>query len=192
MEDNKEEITPKKNGLFSFFNFFKRDKTKQKSVFNKWAIIISCVLFLVILIIFFDSFKSKNKTENPIIEANCEGISSYSENTEKRLSSIINSISGISNAKVYLSFTNSPEVVYAEDFSENSNNGSIIKTSSIVFSKSGTQTMPIIVKTNYPKINGVLVVAKGVSNAKTKLMLNSCLSAVLGVPVANIEILEGK
>ena len=192
MEDNKESTKTQKFSFSSIFNFFKRTKNKPQKAFNKWAIIIACVLFLVVLVIFFDSFKSKDNAKTNASSASVIDVSSFAEYTENRLSSIINSISGITNAKVYLSFSGSPEVVYAEDFSENSNNGSIIKTSSIVFSKSGTATTPCVVKTNYPKILGVLVVAKGVKDAKTKLMLENCLSAVLSVPIASIEILEGK
>ena len=189
MEDNNEETRKTKKIFFGFLNFFKK-KLKANKPNKKFAFILCAVLFFIVAIIFISSFKT-NKTEAVSTEQPST-IASFSEYTESRLSNIINSISGVSNAKVYISLSSSPEIIYAKDVTENNNNGSIIKTESIIFSKAGTQTSPCVVKTNYPKINGVLVVARGVSSAKTKLTLANCLSAVLNVPVASIEILEGK
>ena len=65
-------------------------------------------------------------------------------------------------------------------------------TNTIVLAKDGTLTYPIVVLEELPEILGVLIVAKGTGDVKTKINISNIVSSVLGVSVSNIEVLEGK
>ena len=190
MEDNNNENKKQKFG-FSIFKFFKKDKNETNGHSKKTALIIAFILFVIVLVIFITSFKQQGN--GSVKKASNESVaSSYHTELENRLVNILNSVSGVSNAKVFISLSSSPEIIYAQDITENDNGSSNIKTSSIVFSKAGTQITPCEIKINYPKILGVLIVAKGVSDVKTKMTLTNCIGAVLNVPISCVEILEGK
>ena len=157
-----------------------RLKLNKKAMFSLCA-----VLFLVVIALFTTSFKTTNKpSEQTKIE---QTVSSYQTFVEERLVNVISSIKGLDNVKVYVSVGSSPEIVYASDkTSDSTKNGE-----TIVFSKSSSQTNPVIISEKYPEILGVLIVAKGLTQ-KLNLDLANSLSLVLNVPISCIQILEGK
>lgn len=85
-----------------------------------------------------------------------------------------------------------PTLRYVEDSSksDSQNNNTITTTTVIV--KNGTISQPIVVVETLPKIKGVLVIAKGAGNIKTKSMLTNIISSVLCINISNVEVLEGR
>ena len=179
-----------KSKKFKILNIFSGLKLPKLKNNKKFYVSIVCLLSILVLAIFLSSFKTttqKATTQNSQILTTTQD---YVTETENRLKNILTSVKGISDVKVYLSVSSTPEFVYATD--KNSQNSSNAENNSVVFSKNGTATSPVLVKTIYPEINGVLIVAKGAGEAKMKLMLCDCLSSVLNVPTSCIQILEGK
>lgn len=172
----------------------KDEQNSSSSKFNKKiALCVAGILCFVVIGIFISSFSSSKKTESASSsqEITVTG-QDYVLYMEERLSKIINSIKGISNAKVFLNVDSSPKITYAEDKTETENNGNKTVTTSIVFNKDGTVTTPVVVVTTYPEIVGLLIVANGAGDVKTQLMLSDTISAVLGIPSSRIQILEGR
>ena len=170
------------------FKFLSNLKSKLK-INKKLALSLAVVLALVCFALFASSlFSSSNKTETK----QASDQTSYEVFVEQRLSNIINSIKGLSGAKVYVSVGQSPEIIYATDQTDSASTLTSSKSGqSIVFSKNGTKSEPVIISTKYPEIKGILIVCKGIT-PKMNLDLTNCLSLVLNVPISCIQIMEGK
>ena len=165
--------------------------SKLNSV-GKIKLIIALACFIVLLFIFSSSFvkpSSFGKTSNTIVEA-----SSYVEKTEFRLQSLLSSVKGLSNVKVFVYVKSTEEIVYLKDKVNNDNN---VKDDSsmkevTIFNKDGSSSTAVVVLTKYPTIEGILIVANGVNDIKLKLKIIDAVSCVLSIAPKNIEVLEGK
>ena len=153
------------------------------------------VMSLLVVLIAFGGNSGTAEQNNAENKSQVQNDSlSYEYDIEHRIESIVNSISGVSEASAFVYTKGSVEVVYGEDSSTklSSEDGSALsETSSVVFSKDGTKTVPVIIKKNYPIIEGVLVVAKGADDEKKRIMIINALASVLGININSIEVLAG-
>ena len=180
----------KKESKFNIKNFI-----ANLSTINKIKILISISIVIVVLFIFSNFFtkstNDKNINQNTIIES-----SSYVKQTEDRLKNILSGVKGIENVKVFVYVKSSEEIVYLKDSEENSPNSATNNTGQLkettIFNKDGSSSSAIVVVTKYPTIEGVLIVAAGAGNVKTKLTIIDAVSCVLSIAPKNIEVLEGK
>ena len=147
---------------------------------------------IVVLLIAFGG-QGNQVTQNEKTEKTSD-IKSYEEDIENRIETLINSISGINDATAFVYTKSSVEIIYAEDIDKkfSSKEDSITaETQTVVFSKDGSTTSAVVVKKIYPQIEGVLVVAKGVNDEKTRIMIINALASVLGIDISSIEVLSG-
>lgn len=196
-EDNKQSKFSIANWLFPKKNKDEQgDKSTKRFANKKFLLCIAGILFLIIIGIFVSSFSSGSQSKTQTLKnASNTALGSgkeYVTDVENRLSTILNSVKGISNVEVFISVNSSPKITYAEDITESENNGNKTVKSSIVLSKDGTITTPVVIVEYYPEITGILIVAKGAGDVKTKLMLADTISAVLRIPSSCIQILEGR
>ncbi len=178
------------------FNFLK----KLKNV--KHIEIIVCIIFIALLIlIYFINFSPKTQTtsgENSTTEISFTSSSEYVKNLEGKLEEVIGNIQGVENAKVLISVSSGGEVVIANNTEEKtvessdgkSKNVTVTKTP-IIVSENGT-SKPIVLMEVLPKIQGVIVVAKGADNVKTKLDIYRLVEAIISISSENIQVFAGK
>jgi stage III sporulation protein AG len=170
---------------------------KSKILSNKKVqLAVAAVLsFVLLLICFNDNNHALTKSESKeALESDITTSEDYEINVENRIVSIVNSINGISDAKVFVYTKSSIEIIYAEDKevkTSGGENGSSTELESIVFSKDGTKTSAVVIKKNYPKIEGVLVVAKGANDEKKRIMIINALATVLDINITDVEVLAG-
>jgi len=179
-----------KNQRFNFKDFLSNLNSSKKI-----KIITIVVLFIVILFIFSSSFLDGKSNENSEPKNTIVSSKSYAENTEERLKNILINVNGIDNVKVFIYTESSEEVVYLKDtetIKSNSDNGNSQSKETTVVNKNGTFSSAVVVVTKYPKIQGVLIVAHGVSDVKLKLKIIDAISCVLSIAPTSIEVLEGK
>lgn len=171
----------------SFFETFKKIKIKN------FKTIIVCVLFVIILLIFASSFKTKNTSKTHTSTQSSLSALEYCKMQENRLEYVLKNVKGISNVKVFVMVNESPEIVYLENktSSGGESNASSITTSA-VFVKNGSITQPVVKIERLPKIIGVLVIAKGAGDIKMKTTLSNIISSVLCTNISNVEVLEGR
>lgn len=154
-----------------------------------------CIILLVVciigLVVLKDSSNSKNENSSDLSSA--IEIDGYVNQMEDRIVNIVESVSGVSNVKCLVYTTTSIEIEYATDVSESGgeNHSDFQKNSALVFEKDGSKNIPVIIKKNYPKIVGILVVAKGVDDEKTKLSIINALASVFDINISSIEVLSG-
>ena len=143
-----------------------------KGLKNKETI-IAVVLGILALLIFFGSmdglFKggSESKTENFSTEEYVDGL-------ENKLSQILSKIEGAGEVKVMITVESGMEIITAN---EEESGKPILVNGKVV-----------ILKEMYPKVKGVLIVAKGADSIKVKMELLNATVALLDVDSNCVEI----
>lgn len=159
-------------------------KIRQKfPQYKKHIGIIICIILLCIMV--WISFKPTNDTTKETQQSTQTfDALEYANRVAQNLEETINNISGISNAKVVVVVEQSPKIEY---LTEETTSGKVV-----VYNKSGSTYEPVMITQFSPQIKGILVVAKGVNNLQLKNNLLNAISAVYGVNISCIDILEGK
>ncbi len=161
-------------------------------------IILALFVAAVILVIYLavSAGSAKTTDENPTAAT---GGSLIAE-TENRLKNILGEIEGAGSVSVLITYESTSETVYAmtTNTSENSSssngggsNMSTVTQTPVVVTNNGKSEL-IVVKELMPKILGVVVVAEGASNIKTRLALLSATATALNVDADLIEIFTKK
>ena len=170
-------------------NFLFGKILKLKNMKHMLIIIVS----IIVLVIFSGFFKTQSKEEN-IVENNIVwSWQSYCDELENKLKNVLGQIKNVGNINVFVMVDSSPTIKYLEETKKESNDNAQVKfETTIVMSKNGSITTPVVVVEILPKITGILVVASGAKDIKIKNTLINAISAVLNVSVSNVEVLEGK
>lgn len=188
-------------GFFSsiFKNIFVKKNSSKKQKNNTIKTIIVCCLILVIIIIFASSFKPVNTKKNEKISSQNLVYTSAMEYClvmENRLINVLRGIKGISNINAFVMVEAGPTFTFLEevkkDQNSNDTNQNNTYQTSVVLVKNGSVSKPVVVVEKLPKITGVLIVAKGATDLKTKTTLINVVSSVLNVELSRVEIMEGK
>ena len=164
MEKNEKSILKSK-----FFSFFSNKKTL--------VMILACVLIAVLL---FTLSNRGTKNNSEATNETTNTVTAYSKMVSNELENILSAVSGISNAKVLVVVESTPVKKY------------LTASDEVVLKKSGSSSSPVELCEVYPKITGVLIIAKGTTNLKVKNDILNAISAVYGVDISKIDILEGK
>ncbi len=124
--------------------------------------------------------------------------SEYEKELEKRLSSILSTVRGVSRVSVMITLEDTGEIHYARNttesktqtqdgaFDESTNQA---EESTALRGEAAGKQSPIHLKTAAPSIAGVLVTAKGVESSAAQSEIAGAVRAVLNVPPHRIQIL---
>lgn len=158
---------------------------KNKHIVRTAVIALLCIVVLLVVSCFSST---KPKTENTLNTTSVSNSSAieYANLVSSNLQNIVNNIKGISNARVMVVVEESPTIKYLTE--TNSSSGEV----TIVYDKQGSTYRPVAIAELLPKITGILVVAKGVSDLTIKYNLLNAISVVYNIDVSCIDILEGK
>ena len=169
---------------------------KLKNLFAKiknikhFYIYCAAGLCLVLLLVYFVSFKrTKSDKESVVSQAEYSSAMEYVDYLENKLSNVISKISGVGKTSVVVTL----ESGFSYDYATNSETKKISSSGSETTVTTETVLMvsnaPVVSKEIYPKIKGVVVVAKGSQNTMVKLNILSAIETVLEVDRNNITIL---
>ena len=124
---------------------------------------ITIIFAIVLILIFFSSTGSNkaNSRKSTVITQETT-ITSYVSNMENKLEDILSQVQGASNVNVMITLDMS---------------GSMVKDN-------------IIQTGDFPKIKGVIVVAKGVNNTAVKMNILKAVQTVIDISSGRIEILS--
>lgn len=155
--------------------------------------ILLCSILLVVCVIGLIVLKSSSTESSAISESGTELSSDdYINSIETRIENIVQSVKGVKNAKCLVYTNSSIEIEYAYDTTEsNVSDSEYQKNSAIVFEKNGSKQVPVVIKKTYPKIVGILVVASGVEDEKTRISIVNALASVFDININSIEVLSG-
>ncbi len=168
-----------------------QDKKEKFSKFfkNKHIVLpVVIALMCIVVVLFISSISgssSKTTTQETTQLQSSNTALSYAAEVSSTLQDAINCISGVSNAKVVIVVESSPTSIYLTDTDSAGN-------TVVVYNKQGSNYSAIEVCQMLPKITGVLVVAKGVTDLAVRYNIINAIAAVYNLNVSCIEILEGK
>lgn len=187
----------------------------QKSLKNLIAVCLFLAFILVAMNVLSPSSKSlsnnklssaavQENEENPAI-TNEEDEKDYEEKQKMDLKNILKKMNGVGDVEVMMSFENGEEKVPAYDKStqkstteETDNQGGKrvnnqnTDGSTIVMTTSDGNNEPFILKTYKPKIIGVIILAEGAENSKTKYEIEQAVSKLYNLSLDKVNVYSMK
>ena len=197
---------------------FKKELAKilgQKSLKNLMAVCLVLAFVLIAMNILLPSSKSlnSNKLSSTTVQEsvdnstapNEEDEKDYEEKQKNDLRNILKKMNGVGDVEVMMSFENGEEKVPAYDKStqksttEETDNqgGKRVNTqntdgSTIVMTTSDGDNEPFILKTYKPKIIGVIILAEGADNSKTKYEIEQAVSKLYNLSLDKVNVYSMK
>ena len=156
----------------------------KKSTVKFLEILIAVVICAVVLVVFLSDFNLFDKQETAT--TTLETFGDYVNNLEAKLANTISNIEGVGKATVAITFESGIEKSYAYETITETSNG--LTTEELILYKGE----PVVLKEIMPEIKGVVVVAKGASNAVVRLNIVRTVQILLGVTYDKIEVFTFK
>lgn len=120
----------------------------------------------------------------------------FCESTEDKLESIISQMQGAGRVQVMITLESSDEKIYAADSKTDIKTGSDTQQKSTdekyVLIDDGSRDDGILLKTNAPKVKGVIVVCDGGDDPSVAKQITDAVSAALGVGANRVSVLKMK
>ena len=183
-------------------------KNKEKRIENLVFLLVLLIVTLLIINSILKDDKSLNNVSEDESKKGASFINAQKENDddinnnlelEKRLEVILSKIKGVSNVSVLITYSETEEVVPLYNINNSSNQTEegdgkekVIKKEENV-SKNvllDDDSNVLIEKKLSPKIEGAIVIAKGVSNVNIKSNIISAMEAVTGLASHKIQVFE--
>lgn len=150
--------------------------------------------FAGILLIGSSYFESVGHDENeePTSESNQQS-EIYEDAIKDEIKKMIESIDGISNVQVMVTFQSGSEKVLQEDSdsSTNGNGDKTVKKTTVIFNQNGGDS-PYVIKEIYPKIEGVAITASGLQESDKSAEIINMIAALFDIPVHKISVIKNK
>ena len=160
----------------------------QKIKYNK-KIQIIIIFVLTVIIVLTALFGFKSESVKTSTTQGTDEINEYILNLEKKLSSTLSKVNGAGEVSVIITVESGKETVLAmkTTTTKDTSSGTEIEESPIIINGK-----PVVIKELYPKITGVLIVAKGANNIGVMTKLQQATVSLLDIELNQIEILTMK
>lgn len=156
---------------------------KSKQIKTKVLVVLGVIGILLILISEIDFSPNKAKQDLPTND-----YVSYVNNLDKELTEIISNIEGVGNCKVMITLKNTSESVYAKNTDISSSDSSSSQNDEYVIYNGVNGDSPLLLKENFPVIEGVAVVCSGGDNVKIQEQIKKCVSALFNISSNRISV----
>ena len=114
--------------------------------------------------------------------------------TERRLARILETVEGVSDVSVFVTYDNKGTKELACNTDESKADDGQKQTSSvrteIVTSKDGSGEIPFVKAETLPGVRGVIICARGVRSEYIRLSIADAVSSAMGVPLHRVRILS--
>ena len=135
--------------------------------------------------------RSGTNAENSVISSNedCsvgaefKNTVEYIETLEKKLEEILSHIQGIGEVYVMITLQESEEVVVEKDLTK--------EQEQTIYETEGSNAVPYVAKTIFPKVEGVVVVAQGAGTGKNTQNIIEIVQALFDIAVHKIKVAAG-
>ena len=173
-------------------------KDKNKKIENLVFLLILLVILLVASKYIFGGDKnsnnnvvtSNNTSSNDNIYNSNTDEKSYQSNLEQKLSKILSEISGISDVSVVITYSKEATTtpVYNVKEEEKGEEKSTEKT--VVYNEDGSTKKVVIETVELPKVEGVIVVARGADSADIRSKIATAVSSITSVASYKVQVFE--
>lgn len=129
----------------------------------------------------------------------------YRKSLEKQLKDILSEMAGVGNVEVMITMKNSQELIVEKDTNVSQKNtteddGSggqrVIhqseNTKTTIYNGEKKASEPFVVKTVYPSVEGVLVVAEGADSGKINSNITDIAKALFGIEAHKVKVVKRK
>ena len=169
---------------------------------EKWIILIGVGVLLIIIAIPTDK---KSEEKKPLTNSQTEAADkiTYEADMEKKLQEILSKVEGAGNVNVMITWDESEEIVLQTESSheaslteETDSDGGTRSIKSNKYSNStllsggSTSGEPYVIKQNYPKVLGVVVLAQGAGSANIQSQISEAVQALFDIPAHKIKVLK--
>ncbi len=185
------------------------DKLKETPVLKKGNkknldYLLIFIVLVIVALLYLSTFSSQ-PSNNASISASSKvdtttSTQSVSTDLEGRLKAVLSKIEGAGNVEVMITYETGTEIVPAVSVEETTNTSTDTATGSsgstetkststkpVTVQNSGSSTALVLVEKE-PVVKGVIVVAEGANDIKTKLALQRAVQTVLNIDSTNIDI----
>ena len=151
------------------------------------------------------SLSQMPKTEGDGLNVGIPMRQAYENELESRLSDLLSKVEGAGKVEVMITLSQGAEIILAENMSSNEtwmqendsaggsreNRTKQAESSKIMLQGTGGQ-QPLVIKEIVPKVEGIIIVARGGDNILIKEALMNAAKTVLGVEMHKIQVLKMK
>ncbi len=142
----------------------------------------------VLLILLSEIKLPVNKVKDSATVSFSGNYSEYVKGLENELSEIISSINGVGTCKVMITLKNTNEKFYAQNIENSYSDSSNSKNNEYVIYESENGDSPILLKENFPAIEGVAVVCSGGDNNAVRENIINCVCALFNLPANRVSV----
>ena len=162
----------------------KNEKTKKLVM-----LFLAGILVLIAATSLFPKEKKAANNQSALINETKRNDQKTTQALEKRLAALINGMEGIEDATVMVTMEKSSQLILADNRKEQEKNNS---NDVLLVPQDSSAKAPVVVEELEPKVFGVVVTAKGVSDTATKLRVINAVRAVTGAGANRIEVCPAK
>lgn len=169
------------------------EKIKALSPKRKKENLILLLVLLVVLLISVNYIFGDSKQENDeVVKEKISSEKVKDNNIENRICEVLSNISGVSEVSLVINYSDSgeDEVVYEtkEEYLENGNVSSVERN--VAYNEENGDKTAIVSIKNTPKVEGVIMVARGVESAELKQKIANSLANLLGIASYKVQVFE--
>lgn len=155
----------------------------------KSSYLVSALAAGLIMVVLSNSFMSDNTDKKETVVQKEDSFDF--EKVADSLTEILESIDGVSDVSVLVTYENYGEEKIAT-VTESENEGTSGKKTSKtreVTDKEGSLEKPFVTERILPKVRGVIIAARGVKKTNLEVKITDAVSSALGVPVHRVKII---
>ncbi|MGM9978060.1 MAG: stage III sporulation protein AG [Clostridium sp.] len=175
----------------------------DKKITNLLTIALVIAFIILALNVFYpDMFKKEDIKSTLSEEVEINTIKEeYEEAQKEELKSILESMYGVGEVKVMISFKSGESKVLAYDSSKqivsteekDTEGGTRVSNqtndgSTVVMTNEGGDNEPFIVETYKPKIEGIMILAEGASDSRIKYDIQKAVSSLYGLSAEKVNV----
>ena len=167
------------------------EKIKTMSLKRKKENLVLILVLLVGLLICMNVI-FKNDEENKVTEEKIEEQREKQSSIEEKICEVLSQIAGVSDVSLVINYVDNGENEIVDDTKEEYlENGTVSSMQrSVAYNEENGDKTAIISIKNSPKVEGVIVVAKGVENIELKQKIASSLANLLGIASYKVQVFE--
>lgn len=153
---------------------------------NRNKIIIAIGFIGIFLILFSEvNFGAGNEKK---AQADNDDYISYVNSLNDELTELLKSMDGVGDCRVMITLRNTKENVFAKNIESSESDNSKSQSDEYVIYDSENGDTPILLKENFPDIEGVAIVCSGGDNVAVKEKVIKCVSALFNISSNRISV----
>lgn len=174
------------NYLETLKNIAKDNKRKRE---NLILLLVLLVILLVSVNYIFSSDKNVEETE---VEEKIKEQTTTITTIEEKISEVLSQISGVSEVSIVINYANEGNTSVIYDTKQTMNEqGSVTSVEkSVAYNEKSGEKTAIVEMFSSPKVEGVIVVAKGVQSTELKQKISTALGNLLGIASYKVQVFE--